>query len=562
MRKLFSVLLIVVLCAAFPGWAAEKRVALVIGNAAYPAAPLETPANDAQDMASALRKLGFEVVERTDADHEEMRRAIAQFVGKLNAETISLFYFAGHGIQVEGKNYLVPLDARMVSDATEPRATISVNSLLDSLAATGARNIVLLDACRGDSFELNVRAGLAEMYPPKGTLIALSAVPGKTTPDEKGRNGLYAAEFLKLLQLPGITAERVFKRVRANVAKASGNQQVPWVVSNLSGDLYLRPKDEPQYAISSELYRPNMEDEIWKVAHAEGSEAWLSAYLQEFPKGAYASVAKIKLAALKKAAKSGQAPGFDGENDEPLAGRVFRDCPECPEMVVIPAGKFQMGSNDDDREQPVHPVTIAQPFALGRTEVTQRQWRAIMGNNPSAFEECGDDCPVEQVSWEEAKTFVWKLSTRTGEQYRLPSEAEWEYAARAGGSAKYPWGSDERNACKHGNVRDRKNFMFNSFDCDDDYGNTAPVARFRANAFGLYDMVGNVWEWVEDCGNVNYDDAPEDGSAWMSGDCNSGVLRGGSWSGKPEGMRAAVRSRIGKAFRINYIGFRVARTLP
>lgn len=553
MKKLFSVLLVVVLCAAFPGWAAEKRVALVIGNSAYPDAPLETPANDAQDVASALRELGFEVVEMTDADHEEMRRAIAQFVGKLNAETISLFYFAGHGIQLKGKNYLVPLDAGMGAEPVATRVMVAVDSVLSSLAA-GARNIVILDACHS--------GGLAEVVPPQGTLVALSAAPGKIVPGGKGRNGMYARELLKLLQPPGNTAEKVFKRVRANVAKASGNLQVPWEASSLAGDFYFSPQDEPQYAISSELYRPNIEDEIWKVAHAAGSEAWLNAYLHEFPMGAYASVAKIKLAALKKAARAAQVPGFDGENDEPLAGSVFRDCPECPEMVVIPAGKFQMGSNDDDREQPVHPVTIAKPFALARTEVTQRQWRAIMGNNPSAFEECGNDCPVEQVSWEDAKTFVWKLSTRTGEQYRLPSEAEWEYAARAGSSAKYPWGSDDRNACKYGNVRDRKNFMFNSFDCDDDYGNTAPVARFRANAFGLYDMVGNVWEWVEDCGNVNYDDAPEDGSAWMSGDCNSGVLRGGSWSGKPEGMRAAVRSRIGKAFRINYIGFRVARTLP
>ena len=234
----------------------------------------------------------------------------------------------------------------------------------------------------------------------------------------------------------------------------------------------------------------------------------------------------------------------------PVAVRVFKDCPDCPEMVEIPAGSFDMGSNTGETdERPVHRVTITKPFAIGKTEVTQEQWHAVMRNNPSNFSTCGDTCPVEQVSWNDAQEFIQKLNAKTGKQYRLPTEAEWEYACRAGAQQEY-CGSDNFDSV-----------AWNSFNSGSFFFNTPhPVATKQANAFGLYDMSGNVWEWVEDSYHENYTGAPVDGSAWRDGSMH--VLRGGSWGKDAKFGRAAVRSKFGPNYRDFSYGFRLARTLP
>jgi formylglycine-generating enzyme required for sulfatase activity len=234
--------------------------------------------------------------------------------------------------------------------------------------------------------------------------------------------------------------------------------------------------------------------------------------------------------------------------EPPKAGTTFRDCPDCPEMVVIPAGSFDMGSNNGDpNEKPVHRVTIGKAFAMGKTEVTQGQWKAIMGNNPSHFDGCGDNCPVENVSRNDAQEFIQRLNSKTGKQYRLPSEAEWEYACRAGGRQEY-CGSDNVDS-----VAWNDGGIFS--------GKTHTVATKQANAWGLYDMSGNVWEWVEDSWHDNYNGAPVDGSAWQ-GDGAKRVLRGGSWFMEPQFERAANRFRNEPSNRDNNFGFRLASTLP
>lgn len=227
------------------------------------------------------------------------------------------------------------------------------------------------------------------------------------------------------------------------------------------------------------------------------------------------------------------------------AGKVFRDCNACPEMVVIPAGSFQMGSNGGKSdEKPVHRVDVP-AFAIGKTEVTQAQWRAIMGSNPSRFSDC-DDCPVERVNWHDAQDYLNRLSARTGQRYRLPSEAEWEYACRAGGQHEYCGGDSlDSLAWYDGNSNKR----------------TQSVERKQANAWGLHDMSGNVWEWVQDCWNGSYNGAPADGSAWTDGDCGKRVLRGGSWGHLPAFTRAADRGRSDTTFRFIGSGFRPARII-
>ena len=241
------------------------------------------------------------------------------------------------------------------------------------------------------------------------------------------------------------------------------------------------------------------------------------------------------------------AIGVFPERNKP--GDVFKDCADCPEMVVIPAGSFRMGDLQGGgykAEKPVHDVRIGYAFAVGKYEVTQGEWRVMMGNDPSYFK--GERNPVENVSWNDTKEYVRKLSARTGKEYRLLSEAEWEYMARAGSSTKYPWGNDiSSSQARYGRQIGH---------------GTVSVGSYAPNAFGVYDTVGNVWEWVEDCWHDSYSGAPTDGGAWMSGgECGRRVLRGGSWYYRPRYVRAALRFMIVTVSSGDSLGFRVARTL-
>ena len=261
----------------------------------------------------------------------------------------------------------------------------------------------------------------------------------------------------------------------------------------------------------------------------------------------------------------------------PWPGEAFRDCPDCPEMVVIPAGSFTMGSPAGeagryDDEGPRHRVTISRAFALGKYEVTFAEWDACAraggcSHRPKDQGWGRGNRPVINVSWDDAKAYVRWLARKTGQEYRLPGEAEWEYAARAGTATARYWGEDADRACDYGNVHDRTSKSENKFDwahhdCRDGYAKTAPVGSFRANDFGLHDVLGNVWEWVGDCWNDSYKGGPSDGSAWTTGNCTRRVLRGGSWISLPRFVRAAFRERYATGNRNNIYGFRVARTLP
>ena len=221
------------------------------------------------------------------------------------------------------------------------------------------------------------------------------------------------------------------------------------------------------------------------------------------------------------------------------------------EFEWIPSGEFVMGSSEYEEgissyEGPVHQVMIEKAFYMGKYEVTQAQWRAVMGDNPSYFE--GDDnLPVEQVSWDDAQEFIRKLNAKEGtDKYRLPSEAEWEYACRAGTTTRYSFGDSDANLGECAWYRDNSGEK------------THPVGEKKPNPWGLYDMHGNVWEWVQDVWHDNYDGAPNDGSAWESGDSTKRVNRGGGWCDRASGW-SAVRFRLGQDDRIWAIGFRLVK---
>jgi formylglycine-generating enzyme required for sulfatase activity len=242
-------------------------------------------------------------------------------------------------------------------------------------------------------------------------------------------------------------------------------------------------------------------------------------------------------------------------------GDTFRECAKyCPEMVVVPAGSFTMGSPPEEgsnsSERPQHKVTIAKQFAVSQFEVTFDDWDAcvVYGDCPRPPDSGWGRGrqPGINVSWDDIQLYVAWLSKMTGKPYRLLSEADWEYAARAGTQTAYFWG-DEIGV---------NNASCNACGSQWDNRQTAPVGSFAANPFGLYDMAGNVWEWVEDCFHDNYDGAPDDGSAWVAdGDCSNPILRGGSWDDDPENLRSALRSRYTVGSRGNDFGFRLGRTL-
>lgn len=264
-------------------------------------------------------------------------------------------------------------------------------------------------------------------------------------------------------------------------------------------------------------------------------------------------------------------------------GQSFRDCPECPEMVVVPPGSFMMGSpaseaGRDKDEGPQRNVTIARAFAVGKFEVTFAEWESCLaGGGCRSMRSPSDQGwgrgrrPVINVSWDDAQEFVAWLSHTTGKRYRLLSEAEWEYAARAGMATRYSWGNSDRQACEFANLADRalaetrktKTAELKTADCRDGYVNTAPVGSFKPNNFGLHDMHGNVAEWVEDCWHDTYDGLPDDGSPWTS-DCNGDnrrAERGGAWVSSSVTVRSANRNWSPPGDRLTYRGFRVARTL-
>ncbi len=228
-------------------------------------------------------------------------------------------------------------------------------------------------------------------------------------------------------------------------------------------------------------------------------------------------------------------------------GYTFKDCDTCPEMVVVPGGSFSMGSTDGGDEGPVHTVQLP-TFAIAKTEITQDQWLSLVGANPSHFPECGRNCPVERVSWNNAKAFVAKLSEKTGKTYRLPTEAEWEYACRAGGDKKY-CGSDDI---------DDVGWLGGFFSM---VSQPHPVGTKSANGWGLYDMSGNVAEWVEDCWHDSYEGAPSDGSAWTSGNCEKRVVRGGCATLVRKFSRATYRSSYPPHLGYFCNGFRPVRVL-
>jgi len=639
---------------------AISRVALVVGNSAYPSGALENPSNDAAAVAESFRRLGFDVDLKVNATKADMDAAMKRFGNKAEKAEVALLFYAGHGIQVNGYNYLVPIDAKPHSERDLKREMIKLDDIIDDMGNAKVK-IIFFDACRDNplarSFTRGGSRGLAPPVEASGTLISFATKHGNTASDGEGKHSPFTEALLVELANPLDEIERLLKRVNQNVKKNTSGQQEPWKYGSLDGDFHfvavpatsssqtgIQPVaadpatveltfwNGAQQANSGEAFRaylqqyPNgrfsalaqaniarltqaprldpaaLELTYWnRIADSRDADDY-TAYLHEFPNGAHAAEARLMLNRLKRGRErsSGdvsQAQQTAAPVEAWSVGKQFRDCAECPEMLVVPAGSFTMGSPASEKERfddegPQHLVTIPKAFAVAKYEITRGQFAKFVSETVHKAAGCSgydpgkknwvfddnrswlvpgfdqnDTHPVVCVSWNDAKEYVKWLSAETGKEYRLLSESEWEYAARAGTSAARYWGADPANACGYANVGDRSlvarypDWRWEVHDCQDGAAHTSPVGRYQPNRFGLRDMLGNVWEWVEDCYHDNYEDAPNDGKAWTNGGCGKRIVRGSSWDFKPRIVRSAYRGKNLADYRSHSIGFRVARML-
>jgi formylglycine-generating enzyme required for sulfatase activity len=502
---------------------AERRVALVIGNSAYRhASELTNPRNDAADMAAALKALGFEVVDGIDLDKAGMDGKLREFADRLSGADAALFFYAGHGLQVSGVNYLAPIDARLTTAAALNFEMVRLDLIQQTMEAEAQTNILFLDACRDNPLARNlaramgtrsgsIGRGLAAAESGIGTLISYSTQPGNVALDGSGRNSPFAAALVARIKTDNDALGDLLIAVRNDVMQATAKKQVPWEHSALTGKFYFRtPSQKPAAAPAREPSTAMLKTERRGSDQCKGT------------------IAKV-----------------GGADRCVLAREIFKDCPDCPEMVVIPAGSFAMAWK--------HEVNVPQALAVGRFEVTFADWdKCATGGGCTGNPEPSDAGvgrgrnPVVNVSWRDTQEYVAWLTSKTGNRYRLLSDAEWEYAARAGTSTAFaPGDSLSPEQANFNNSR----------------GRPVAVGSYPANAFGLYDVHGNASEWVQDCWNDAVDRVPADASPRQSGDCNYHVIRGGSWAHDIANSRIDARFKAPASGRGRLDGFRVARDL-
>jgi len=555
-HRLAFAALIFVIASTMPAQAA-KRWAFVIGIDIYQSRwpQLKKAVGDARDVAAILGSsaLDFTVdlrIERENTTQAAIRAGWSALLRNVQKGDVVLFYFAGHGLELEGHNYLVPIDGELnvvegtqdVFDAEQAKlSSLSFQELLEDLAATqeqtGAVGIFVIDACRENPFRWKGSTGkvikgnlVGPVRPPQQMIVLYSAGIGQKAHDggPSDANSVYASYFIPMLTEPNLPLSELAQRIRHSVylkAREYRNEQTPAYYDQLGTRLSI-------------LGSPS----------------------------AYVEPATIQRTDYEAAARGAGV------------GDVVIDCAFCPEMVVLDAGHFLMGAPDSEREgaaneRPQHRVDISRRFAIGKFEVTNREWNeCVRARRCDGMRDLSDPrqslSPVTGVSWQEARKYTAWLSEFTGRTYRLPSEAEWEFAARAGTTSPYSFDDTASPICDFANGADRSvgALLMANASCDDNVGR-APAQRgsYLPNPRGLHDVHGNVWEWVDDCWYDTYDGAPGDGAARnnLSGtsECRLRVARGGSWRSGPAALRSAVRHAFPPDHGRATLGFRVVREI-
>ncbi len=626
--RFIGVVWLALLCAFGPAHA-EKRVALVVGNGAYVRADkLTNPVNDARGIRDALTGLKFDVLYGEDLDGKALRRMIGRFAGVVDNADVALVYFAGHGVTLGDAPYVVPVDAEFTNLDEMPAELVAVEELIADLRRAKGVRIAILDACRDNAAEQALKRsrggapsrGLAPPKNPAGLIIAYATQHGTTAADAAGsRNSPFTAALIANIATPGLDVKEMFFKVGSDVSAATRGRQRPEISISMFDRYALAPFAATPPPAGSALVAEAAQ--AWEAVKTSPSIEVIDAFLRQYEHvPVYGELARARRTELTKVAVV-VTPPPPPRRDWPLTAAqeralqpkdTFGECENCPEMVVVPAGSFTMGSARDEKDRfddelPQRIVTIRQPFAVGKLHVTRDQFAAFVHETKY---EAGSRCllwvsstdgswrntgfaqegqhPVVCVSWGDAKAYVDWLAKKSGKPYRLLTEAEWEYAARGrmspGAYPRFWFGNDEKDLCQYGNGADQKArdaVVARNHDpgaairdyrgwltevgttfapCNDGYAYTSPAGHYEPNAFGLYDMFGNAWQWTEDCWHTNYSGAPNDGSAWTTGCRDRGhVVRGGCWFNDPRALRAANRDWLDVVG--NFIGFRVARTL-
>ena len=652
-------------------------VALLVGNSDYKNQPLRSPTSDSRTLGDLLRRAGFDLIQVENATGDELESSLNEMKHRLGNTGVGLFYFAGHGIRTHNASYILPIDAETSSRDTVARTGISIDHIIRKLSARrpGKTNLVIIDACLNNPFQPVIAddgpvvAGTVSTAPlPDQTLIAFAAANGAMAFDDD-EHGVYTRELIRVLSEPGLTTDEIFSRVQSAVKLRTTSHQTPWTLSSLRYRLQLINPVGRQHPLGLMKAAPipvnrllsmktrgilpkdgdaQYELEFWQSIEDSTEAADYEAYLEAYPNGKFAPLARSRAARYKKAApvakppviaitemdvdyqvvrnanlrqtpspqskrlgklKSGAKVHVIGRvkdkdwyqvTSSGVTGFVFgellrepapapkvppkpkplpivkpqtpatetlppsvaikpqitRDCPSCPELINLPAGRFTMGDKHGDRsEKPAHRVSIKKPFAIGKYEVTVGQWKecrkaGACGAIPE-HSNTSDNMPVRDVSWSDTQKYVRWLSKTTGQQYRLPTEAEWEYAARAGTQSRFWWG--DKVGKGHANCKN----------CGGKWDRNTPaeVDAYPPNPFGLYGTSGGVWEWVADCWYKSHKGAPEDGRSRDRPDCRENVIRGGAWRNDATYVHSASRFRYDSGVRYLLNGFRVAKTL-
>ncbi|MBE8987277.1 SUMF1/EgtB/PvdO family nonheme iron enzyme [Nostoc sp. LEGE 12450] len=509
------------------------------------------------------------------------------------------FFFSGHGMRHGGRDYLIPCDG----DPEDVENTaIAINVVTERLRRCGADNVVLiLDACRS----LGTRAGegigrqTAEEARQQGVISIFSCSPQEYSYEiEALQQGAFTTALLEGLGIQGkcATVERLDQylkvRVPELVRQHKNTKQTPYVIAEPVDKCHLILV--PRYATQTDIatlkndaYQAeadrnlDLAEQLWirVLAAASGQDTVAIKAIQRIerlrwelqepsspqphpsiensPKGIF-TVEKNRLKTFQFEVVTVNAKGniTNRRNEEAKYFEENLGNGVTLEMVQILGGTFMMGSPEReakrlDHEIPLHQVTVPK-FFMGKYAVTQAQYQVIMGSNPSKFK--GEKRPVERVTWDEAVEFCKKLSQKTGKTYRLPSEAEWEYACRAGTTTPFYFGETITTDL----VNYHGDYPYGAAPKGEYRQQTIDVEKFPPNSFGLYDMHGNVLEWCLDVYNNNYQGAPKDGSAWMTGKDNDiKLLRGSSWINIARDCRSAYRGRYARADRSSNVGFRV-----
>ncbi len=776
LHALICAALLGVLCLALPLAARaqpagnEHRVALIVGNASYKTSPLRNPVNDARAMRDKLQRMGFVVVYFENLQVRQVGAALREFRNAIRPGSVALFFYAGHGLQVRGENYLPTVDADLASEEDVPYQALSLSSVLNTMEdSKAAVNLVLLDACRNNPFARNFRSqaqGLARVQAPSGTLIHYATRPGSVAEDGGGRHGTYTEALLKQIDEQGVPIETSLKRVTIRVREVTKGKQEPWMEGSLTGDFFFIASPGPQAQAPAPApaapAATTSDEAAWRASESIGTAAAYQAYLSEYPRGLYAAAARIKLAGLAApaptatpttsptsatspaplaaaepgpsvlspvppgtadaeaytwrevqaratrehyeaflqryprgrfavaarnalrrlgpaaalaaapaAALGAEAQAWESalQTHTPAAYQAYLQAhpqgryagqaqaallalrqaaaePAAPaqpqprqlpaderaalhkaalrelSLATVSAGEYAMGADADEAGDDGQTDTAAQPkrsvrvaaFELAYYEVKVGEFRKFVeatgylteaeaGARPGCHgptrqggweHQAGrhwrdpghpqtDSHPVVCLSWNDVQAYLQWLNTGGG-RFRLPTEAEWEYAARAGTTSPRPWSEapgffgrlwsaakigsrDEKpvsRSCKYANVADETLRQLlawpDTLNCDDGYAHAVPGGYFSSNNFGLYDMVGNAAEWVQDCWNASHQGAAADARARLGGDCTRRVVRGGSWASKASAIRSAARAAQPHAYRAADLGFRIART--